>query len=158
MSKEGAGYDVSLTDYWARALSRQFLNWTDGGPGVTWSSIALTDQYKNAEIPFPIVVADGRYPGDAIISGNTTVYEFNPLEFGSFDPSLYAFAPVRYIGTLMTNGVPDKKSTCVRGLDNAGFVLNIGGCISFSDCCAASSWALHQVSSINSFFSSTPQV
>jgi lysophospholipase len=119
-SKEDAGFEVTLTDYWGRALSRQFVNATKGGPAVTWSSIALTDQYKNAEFPFPLVVADGRALGETIISSNTTVYEFNPLEFGSFDPSLFAFTPIEYIGSNLTGGAPAKKDVCFRGFDNAG--------------------------------------
>ena len=113
-SKEDAGFDVSLTDFWGRALSRQFLEFPDGGPGVTFSSIALTDGYKNAGFPFPIIVADGRAPGQTIISSNATVFEFNPLEFGSFDPNLFAFTPTQYIGTNMTNGVPVDQNACAR--------------------------------------------
>lgn len=103
-------------------LSRQFVTGEDGGAAVTWSSIALTDHYKNADIPFPIVVADGRNPGELLISSNTTVYEFNPLEFGSFDPQLHAFTPLEYIGSNVTNGKPD-SDTCIRGFDNAGFIM-----------------------------------
>ncbi|PUU83851.1 lysophospholipase [Tuber borchii] len=121
--KEHAGFDVSLTDYWSRALSRQFVNYTNGGPGITFSSIAKSDQYKNAEMPFPIIVADARNPGEVIISSNATVYEFNPLEFGSFDPTLYAFTPIEFIGSNVTNGVPDESGVCTRGFDNAGFVM-----------------------------------
>lgn len=118
--KEDAGFDVSLTDYWGRALSHQFLDWNDGGPGVTFSSIALTDGYKNADFPFPIVIADGRNPGEELVSLNATVFEFNPLEFGSFDPTVFAFTQTEYIGTNMSNGVPQKDNVCVRGMDNAG--------------------------------------
>lgn len=57
-----------------------------------------------------------------MISSNTTVYEFNPLEFGSFDPQLHAFTPLEYIGTNVTNGKPD-SDVCIRGFDNAGFVM-----------------------------------
>lgn len=32
-AKDDAGFDVSLTDYWGRALSFQLVNATDGGPG-----------------------------------------------------------------------------------------------------------------------------
>ncbi|TGZ77482.1 lysophospholipase [Ascodesmis nigricans] len=122
-AKKEAGFDVSLTDYWGRALSHQFVGVEDGGPGVTWSSIALTDHYKNADIPFPLVVADGRNPGEQLISANTTVYEFNPLEFGSFDPQLFTFTPIEYMGSNVTNGIPVKKDVCVRGFDNAGFIM-----------------------------------
>jgi lysophospholipase len=119
-SKEKAGFEVTLTDYWGRALSRQFLNWTNGGPGVTFSSIALTDGYKNADIPFPIVVADERQPGQKIISQNATIFEFNPLEFGTFDPTVFSFTPLEYLGTNMTQGAPAADDVCIRGFDNAG--------------------------------------
>ncbi|RPA97206.1 lysophospholipase [Choiromyces venosus 120613-1] len=121
--KMNAGFDVSLTDYWSRALSRQFVNHTNGGPGITYSSIAKTDHYKNAEMPFPIVIADGRNPGETIVSSNATIYEYNPLEFGSFDPTLYAFTPIGYIGSNVSNGVPVESGVCARGFDNVGFVM-----------------------------------
>lgn len=123
MDKKDAGFDVSLTDYWSRALSRQFVNWTDGGPGVTYSSIAESDDFVAATMPFPIIVADGRNPGELIVSSNATVYEYNVFEFGSFDPTLYAFTPMRYLGTNMTNGVPTEDNVCVRGFDNVGFIM-----------------------------------
>lgn len=121
-SKENAGWDVSVTDYWARALARQFLE-DNGAPAVTYSSIAKTDAFTNFEMPFPIIVADGRHPGELIISTNATVFEFNPLEMGSFDPTLYAFTTLEYIGTNVTNGVPNNADRCTRGFDNAGFLM-----------------------------------
>lgn len=39
----------------------------------------------NYSMPFPLVVADGRAPGQIVISANASVYEFNPYEFGSWD-------------------------------------------------------------------------
>lgn len=119
-AKEDAGFDVSLTDYWSRALSRQFVNYTDGGPGITYSSIAKSDDFVNGNMPFPIIVADGRNPGELVISSNATVFEFNPFEFGSFDPTLFAFTPIEYLGTNMTNGVPNNQGVCIRGFDNVG--------------------------------------
>ena len=121
-AKEDAGWPVSLTDYWARALARQFLQ-NNGAPAVTFSSIAKTDTFTNFEMPFPIILADERHPGELLLSSNATVFEFNPLEFGSFDPTLYAFTPIEYIGTNVTNGVPDSVDRCTRGFDNAGFVM-----------------------------------
>ncbi|RPB11045.1 lysophospholipase [Morchella conica CCBAS932] len=123
MAKQDAGFDVSLTDYWARALSRQFVNWTNGGPGVTYSSIAESDDFVAATMPFPIIVADGRNPGELIISSNATVYEYNVFEFGSFDPTLYAFTQMRYLGSNVTNGTPVEDNVCIRGFDNVGFVM-----------------------------------
>jgi lysophospholipase len=71
----------------------------------------------------PIVVADGRAPGEFLIPINTTVFEFTPFEFGSFDRTLYGFIPLRYLGTNFSAGVVLNNETCVRGFDNAGFVM-----------------------------------
>lgn len=121
--KSSAGYNTSITDYWGRALSYQLINATDGGPAYTFSSIALQDNFANAETPFPLLVADGRAPGEYIISLNATVYEFNPFEMGTWDPTTYAFAPLRYIGSQFKAGVLPESLPCVRGFDNAGFVM-----------------------------------
>ncbi|OBT98654.1 Lysophospholipase 1 [Pseudogymnoascus verrucosus] len=122
-SKKNAGYEVSITDYWGRALSYQLINATDGGPAYTFSSIALQDNFKNGETPFPVIVADGRAPGDIIVSLNTTVYEFNPFEMGSWDPTTFGFAPTRYLGSKFDGGVVPTSASCVRGFDNAGYVF-----------------------------------
>jgi lysophospholipase len=122
-AKEDAGFDVSITDYWGRALSYQLINATDGGPAYTFSSIALTENFINGETPMPFLVSDGRTPGTVVVSLNSTVYEFNPFEMGSWDPTTYGFAPTRYIGSNFTNGEIPENGTCVRGFDNAGFVM-----------------------------------
>ncbi|KAK9369043.1 lysophospholipase catalytic domain-containing protein [Lipomyces kononenkoae] len=126
--KLDAGFGVSLTDYWGRGLSYQLFNYTDGGPNVTFSDIRDLSSFQNYGMPFPIIVADGRPYNTKIVSINSTVYEFTPYEMGSWDPSLYAFAALEYIGTNMTNGRPvdnnkNSTTTCIMGLDNAGFVM-----------------------------------
>lgn len=121
--KRDAGYDASLTDYWGRALSYQLINATDGGPAYTFSSIAESPYFMNAETPFPISVADGRAPGTKIISLNSSVFEFNPFEMGTWDPTTYGFIPTQYLGTQMDNGQMTSNASCVVGFDNAGFVL-----------------------------------
>ncbi|KFY18876.1 hypothetical protein V493_08281 [Pseudogymnoascus sp. VKM F-4281 (FW-2241)] len=121
-SKKNAGFEVSITDYWGRALSYQLINATDGGPAYTYSSIALQDFFMKGETPFPITIADGRAPGDKIVSLNATVYEFNPFEMGSWDPTTYGFAPTRYLGSKFDGGVLPTSNSCVRGFDNAGYV------------------------------------
>lgn len=121
--KSDAGYPTSITDYWGRALSYQMINATNGGPSYTWSSIALTDAFQKAEMPMPLVVADGRYPGELLISSNATVYEFNPWEFGTFDPTVFGFAPLEYLGTKFNGGSVPSNESCVRGFDNVGFVM-----------------------------------
>ncbi|CAI6315661.1 unnamed protein product [Periconia digitata] len=124
-SKEDAPgiFNASITDYWARALSFQFVNATEGGPSYTWSSIQDDNDFKNADAPFPILVALERAPGEVLLSTSATNIEFNPYEMGSYDPTLNAFAPLKYIGTNFSQGsVPDGQG-CVRGFDNGGFVM-----------------------------------
>ncbi|PYI22298.1 hypothetical protein BO86DRAFT_68604 [Aspergillus japonicus CBS 114.51] len=121
--KSRAGFNTSITDYWGRALSYQLINASSGGIDYTWSSIALTDSFKKADMPIPILVADGRYPDELLVSSNATVYEFNPWEFGTFDPTVYGFAPVEYLGSRFVAGSLPKNESCVRGFDNAGFVM-----------------------------------
>lgn len=122
-AKKDAGFNTSLTDYWGRALSYQLINATDGGPEYTWSSIALAEQFKAGKMPLPILVADGRNPGETLVGSNSTVYEFNPWEFGTFDPSIFAFAPLEYLGSRFEKGQIASGTKCVRGFDNAGFVM-----------------------------------
>jgi lysophospholipase len=90
---------------------------------VTFSSIQLDQNFTSGQIPMPIIVADGRAPGETIIPVNTTVYEFSPFEFGSWDPTTYAFAPLRYLGSNFTNGTIGDDQDCISGFDNAGFVM-----------------------------------
>ena len=76
-----------------------------------------------ANAPILILVADGRAPGEVIISNNATVYEFNPWEMGSFDPTVYGFAPMRYVGSNFPAGVLPNDQKCIEGFDNTGFVM-----------------------------------
>lgn len=122
-AKAEAGFNTSITDYWGRGLSYQLVNASEGGPGHTFSSIADDELFSSANAPMPILVADGRAPGEILISDNTTVYEFNPWELGSFDPTVYGFAPLRYVGSNFSQGLLPDNETCVRGFDNVGYVM-----------------------------------
>lgn len=121
--KEDAGFDLSITDIWGRALSYQLINATGGGPGYTFSSIAISQPFLDADSPFPILVADARAPGETLIPGNATVYEFNAFEMGSWDPTTYGFVPTQYLGTNFTAGQVPNNDRCVIGFDNAGYVM-----------------------------------
>lgn len=122
-AKQLAGYKVTVTDPWARALSYQLLsNSPENGAGLTWSSISSLSNLKNYQMPFPILVADGRAPGTQIIDANSTIFEFTPFEMGSWDPSLSQFVQTQYIGSYLNNG-KSMTGTCVNGFDNAGFVM-----------------------------------
>lgn len=120
--KSDEGFNTTLTDYWGRALSFQLINATDGGPAYTWSSIADQEFFTSASVPMPIIIADGRAPGEIDIPSNTTIFEFNPWEFGTWDPTVYAFAPMEYVGTNFSNGAVVDTSRCVTGYDNIGYV------------------------------------
>lgn len=52
-----------------------------------------------------------------------TLDEFNPWYLGSWDPSLFGFAPLRYVGSNFTGGVLPLNESCVAGYDNVGFVM-----------------------------------
>lgn len=121
-AKEDAGFNASLTDIWARALSQQFFNDSDHGAALTVDTLRDADVFSSGQMPLPISVADGRYPGTKIISSNSTVFEITPFEIGSWDNYLRTFADVKYIGTNFSNGKPSNNS-CYNGFDNAGFIM-----------------------------------
>lgn len=121
--KKAAGFNTSLTDAWGRALSYQLVNNIDGGPGYTFSSIAQDTTFKSGDSPMPVFVADGRNPGELVIDGNATVYEINPWELGTFDPTTYAFAPLEYLGSDFSDGRVPTEGKCVRGFDNVGYIM-----------------------------------
>ncbi|KAI1090334.1 lysophospholipase catalytic domain-containing protein [Rostrohypoxylon terebratum] len=121
--KRDAGYDVSITDYWGRALSVQLINATGGGPAYTFSSIADASNFQSADTPMPILVADERKPNTKVISLNSTVFEFNPWEFGSYDPTVYGFAPIRYVGSNFSGGSIPDGGHCVEGFDSYSYVM-----------------------------------
>lgn len=72
-------------------------------------------------MPFPIIIADEREPGQLIIPSNTSLFEFTPLEFGTWSSSLEAFIPIELLGSTFNAGVAN--GSCVEGYDNFGFVV-----------------------------------
>ncbi|WPK27627.1 hypothetical protein PUMCH_005023 [Australozyma saopauloensis] len=123
-AKKDAGFELSITDTWGRALSHQFFPpANDYSASLCWSDIQTLDAFVNHQMPFPLVVADGRTPGSQIISGNSTVFEIGPYELGSWDPSLKSFTNVKYLGSKVSNGEPSGSDACVAGFDQAGFIM-----------------------------------
>lgn len=121
--KVEAGFNATLVDVWGRALSQYFFpTLPEAGSALTWSSLRDFDVFKNAEMPFPISVADGKYPGSTVVSSNSTVFEFNPFELGSWDPTLNAFTDVKYLGSDVNNGEVTDGEQCIAGFDNTGFI------------------------------------
>lgn len=121
-AKNDAGFETSITDIWGRALSNQFFEGDQGGENITWSSIRDMSSFQSHDMPFPVVVADGRTPGTYIINSNSTVFEFNPFEMGSWDPSVETFFDVKYLGSEVKSG-ESKNGLCIVNFDNAGFVM-----------------------------------
>ncbi|KAJ6119961.1 hypothetical protein N7523_004241, partial [Penicillium sp. IBT 18751x] len=121
--KSDAGYNTTITDYWGRSLAYQLINATEGGISYTWSSLAQGNDFLNGNTPMPIVVADGRAPGQVLIPDNTTVFEFNPWELGTFNPPLEAFVPLQFLASKFSAGALPESQKCVSGFDNAGFVM-----------------------------------
>jgi hypothetical protein len=42
---------------------------------------------------------------------------------GSFDPTLSAMTPVQFLGTHLANGQPANGTACVKGFDQASFMI-----------------------------------
>ncbi|KAL5611304.1 hypothetical protein FOBRF1_007421 [Fusarium oxysporum] len=89
----------------------------------TFSSIANDTAFADAQTPMPIIVAIERTIGQVQIATNSTIVEFNPWEMGSYDPTLSAFAPLKYVGSSFNNGTLKRGSHCIAGVDNVGFVM-----------------------------------
>jgi len=135
IQKAKAGFKVSLTDPWARALSYHFLDGTSRsnffdnsthGAGILWSSIPQIPAFQSHSIPFPIVVADSaanNRTDDHVMPLWSAVYEFNPYEMGSWDPQLSSFMNIQYAGTPLNAGSPPNNTGCVTGFDQTGFVF-----------------------------------
>jgi lysophospholipase len=120
--KEQAGFQVTLTDFWSRALALKLIGYPEGGPALQWSDIKRWVYFREYQCPFPIVVADGREPGTIIVSENSTVFEITPFELGSYDPGLFAFVNLDHLGTSLDNGEPIVPGQAVTGFDNAAFI------------------------------------
>ncbi|POS84141.1 hypothetical protein EPUL_005125, partial [Erysiphe pulchra] len=122
-SKEEAGFDVSATDFWGRGLSYQLISADDGGPAYTFSSIALQDDFKDGSIPFPMLVATRSLSDNKQDSLISNVFEMNPFELGTWDTNIAGFAPMEYLGTNFSVGSVPSNGKCVKGFDQAGFLI-----------------------------------
>jgi lysophospholipase len=71
----------------------------------------------------PIIVSDERAADQLLISSNATIFEFDPWEMGSYDPEVFAYAPLQYVGSNFRNGVVPTEQPCTTGFDNIGFVV-----------------------------------
>lgn len=122
--KANAGFPASLVDVWSLMVGKHFLNAPDYGKSVLFNSIRDVPAFKNHDAPFPVIVATSRgEKGRSAINLQTPIYEFTPYEFGVWHPSLNGFIPIDYLGTSMFDGKPIPQSPCVKGFDNAAFIM-----------------------------------
>ncbi|KAH7371932.1 lysophospholipase-like protein [Pyrenochaeta sp. MPI-SDFR-AT-0127] len=120
-SKIDAGFNTSITDIWGRALAYQLFDTSTVNKSHTFSSIQDNSKFTSGTLPMPILVADSRDEGKIYLHPtNTTNYEFNPWEMGSFDN--IGFAPLRFVGSNFSAGKIPSSEQCVKGYDQFSFV------------------------------------
>ncbi|KAI5964297.1 SPO1 [Candida pseudojiufengensis] len=129
--KRKAGFHVSLTDYWGRALARKLFTSTARTPGTTITAgTKQLDSFINHDQPFPIIGTIAKNPIDNITdplvklsSLDSQLFEFNAFEFGSWDN---AFVDLEYLGSKLKNGtsqvIVNNSKLCISGFDNVGFL------------------------------------
>ncbi|OJA09409.1 hypothetical protein AZE42_03065, partial [Rhizopogon vesiculosus] len=86
--------------------------------------------FVSYEQPFPILVATLLSPNgnmsnvipdsSFIVPISNPIMELNVYEMGSYDPTLAAFTPMEYLGTM-------NESICVTNYDQAGLVMGASG-------------------------------
>jgi lysophospholipase len=133
-SKDLAGYDSTIVDIYGRLLGYQLYSQTDGGAGVTLSSITGFSNWTSHAAPYPIITSLGVkvWEGECLPGPNATTYEFSPYEFGSWDSDISAFTPTQYLGTSLNNG--KTTNSCTTNFDNIGLVAGTSSNL-FSELC-----------------------
>ena len=123
-AKKAAGFPVSFTDYWGRALSRRVFPKSARAPNTTLSGVIDLPSFKRYQQPYPVIISNLREPGIETTSVNSSIFEFTPYEFGSWDSQM--FVKMKYLGSSMYDGRPlihiNNRSVCYVGFDNAGFI------------------------------------
>ncbi|KAF2140794.1 uncharacterized protein K452DRAFT_359788 [Aplosporella prunicola CBS 121167] len=137
LAKHIAGFPPTLTDPWGRLLSYQLLQGEDGGVAKTLSGLRDSENFTSYNVPFPIIQARGvkTFEGACDPTQNSTIYEFTPYEFGSWDEGVAAFVKTEYLGSSLTNGKPTKNSSCITNYDNLGYVFGTSSSL-FNQICS----------------------
>ncbi|KNZ63807.1 hypothetical protein VP01_109g6 [Puccinia sorghi] len=128
--KAKAGFPVSVVDAWAILLNRHFINDPQHedpqtGKAVLWSSIRQTLGYKERSAPFVMAIATSRPKEKTAFTPKTPTYEFTPEEFGVWHPFLNVSIPIDNLGSPPQAYKNPSKSNCVKGFENAGFVMGM---------------------------------
>lgn len=124
-TKKQAGFPISFTDYWGRALARKLFQFLYRAPGITLTSCTKLPSFATFQQPYPLIVAAEKSPNSP--EDTNRIFEFSPYEFGSW--GLGAFVKLKYLGTSLYKGFPSIRtenvniSICTSGYDNVGFVI-----------------------------------
>ncbi|ANZ75819.1 BA75_03281T0 [Komagataella pastoris] len=126
-SKKLAGFQLSLIDYWGRALMRRISPDGLSSMNFTFSEIFSLPSFQSSEQPFPILLADIHQGSEYHSSIDSHVLEINPFEIGSWEPHMKAYMKLRYLGSTLIRGEPvfysnGSKPVCVENYDNLGFL------------------------------------
>ena len=121
-AKAKVGFNVSISDYFARAFGAEFVPGQQLGADTTFSSLLEQDTFKDFAMPMPMGLASEVKTGDTeyfglrvpATNGSANLYEMTPFEFGAWQGSK-SFAPMKWIGTRLLNGQPVDNSSCVNG-------------------------------------------
>ncbi|GCE99017.1 lysophospholipase 1 [Zygosaccharomyces mellis] len=129
--KKAAGFPLSLSDYLGHAMAYElFPLLPHGAANYTVSDIRNLKAFQEAQMPFPLILAQYKTPNQTNNPLNSTIFEFNPYEMGSWDQTLNGFTDVKYLGTNVSDGSPVHQDSCVVGFDNYGFVLGTSASLS----------------------------
>ncbi|PLW51758.1 hypothetical protein PCANC_05543 [Puccinia coronata f. sp. avenae] len=128
--KQEAGFPVSIVDAWAILLNRHFINDPQHhdpqtGKAVLWSSIRQTSTYKERSAPFVMAIATSRPDTKKAFTPESPTYEFTPEEFGVWHPNLNVSIPIDILGSPPQAYKSPSNSSCVKGFENAGFVMGM---------------------------------
>lgn len=110
-------------------MSCEFI-WSSTTPQAEVAPPLQSPTFQSFVQPLPILLTNTRSKGQddsTILPGNTTplsntVYEISPIEMGSWDASLSAFTPTKYLGTNVKNGAVVDSAKCVTGYDTSAYV------------------------------------
>lgn len=120
--KKNAKFRPTLVDLYGRLLAYQFIDSNDGGVSTTLSSAINKSNFAEHNAPLPIYTSLGIEFGSCLPTPDAIQYEFSPFEFGSWDKSVSTFTPTKYLGTNLSNGLPQNARTCVQNYDNLGYI------------------------------------
>ncbi|KAL2827336.1 lysophospholipase [Aspergillus cavernicola] len=124
IGKKNAGFTTTFADLWGRYIAHQMVEAPKGGVDYTWSSIGSTSEFENANMPMPLVVANGLNSGETVAGASAPIFEYNPWEFGTFDTSIYGFAPLEFLGSRFVSGSASRTSSLPFSMPNMRGLFN----------------------------------